>query len=267
MKPLRLLLVDDEPLATRLLRVVIDRIGGAEIVGTADDGQQALRLIDQLRPDVVILDVEMPGLSGLDVVDALAPGALPAIIFVTAFDHYAVKAFELGVADYLVKPVEPRRLEIALDRVRHAPLGAAQRADAIRAGALAHRQALPVQSFDTEFWVQHRQDFVRVRAEQIEWVQAEGDYVRLHVADRSYLMGESMSRLETRLDPSAFMRVHRSSLIRTDQIDGFSQTRYGALTLTLAGGKQIPVGRTYARRVRDVLAARRSPDRRAVSSS
>jgi two-component system response regulator AlgR len=266
-KPLRLLLVDDEPLAIELLRVVIDRIGGVDIVGTADHGQQALRLIDRLRPDVVLLDIEMPGLSGLDIVDALEPTVLPAIIFVTAFDRYAVKAFEIGVADYLVKPVEPKRLEIALDRVRHAERPPAQRASEIRAGALAHRLALREKFFDTEFWVQHRQEFVRVFADRIQWVQAEGDYVRLHVVGQSYLMSETMSRLETRLDPADFLRVHRSSIIRTDQIEAFSQTRYGDITLTLPGGQQIPVGRTYARRVREALAARRSPPGQVNSSS
>lgn len=257
MTPLRLLLVDDEPLAIDLLRVVVDRIGGAEIVGIAHEGQDALRLIDALRPDAILLDIEMPGLSGVDVVGALPPALLPAIIFVTAFDRYAVKAFEFGVVDYLVKPVEPKRLETALDRVRHAAAQPAHRAEAIRAAALAHRQRSEP-AFDTEFWVQHRQEFVRILAEGIDWVQAEGDYVRLHVGDQSYLMGESMNRLEARLDPANFMRVHRSSLIRADRLEAFSQSRYGAITLTLRTGRQIAVGRSYARRVRQALSARRS---------
>jgi two-component system response regulator AlgR len=236
--PLRTLLVDDEPLAIERLQILCARIPGLHLVGTATDGESALRLVGALRPDLLLLDIAMPGLDGLAVADAverLEPK--PAVIFVTAFNQFAVAAFDVAAVDYLLKPVAQERLERAISRVR------------ARGGALSERKteeaASPASPYAREFWVSHRAEIVRVPASEIDLIEAERDYMRLHVGPRSYLLHQTITALEQRLDPAQFIRLHRSTIARRDRITGFKHDGVGAWIAQLRDGREIRIGRTY----------------------
>jgi two-component system response regulator AlgR len=229
-EPLRTLIVDDEPLAVERLQILCARIAGISLVGTAMEGASALRLIESLAPDLVLLDIQMPGMDGLAVAQALSgKAARPGVIFITAFDQFAVAAFDVGAVDYLLKPVEAERLERAVARIR------------AQAGAAAPAAA----AWTREFWVPHRSEIIRIAACDIELIEAERDYMRLHVGPRSFLLHETITELERRLDPAQFVRLHRSTLVRRDCIAGFRRNAAGGWEVQLKDGRWLRVGRTY----------------------
>jgi DNA-binding LytR/AlgR family response regulator len=231
MNPLRTLIVDDEPLAVERMQLLCADQAGVTLVGTASDGAAALRLIAALTPDLVLLDIGMPELDGLAVARAVEAGGgvPPAIIFVTAFDHFAIEAFDLAAADYLLKPVSSDRLARAIGRAKE------------RRG-----EVLPTAgSHIDEFWVPHRSELIRIAAQDIERIDAERDYMRLHVGARSYLLHQTISVLEARLDPSRFIRLHRSVIVRRDRIARLGHDRAGAWQAELVDGARVRIGRTY----------------------
>ena len=241
-KPLRVLIADDEPLAAERLQLLLARADGAQLVGTASDGDSAINLTDALHPDVLLLDIAMPGLDGIGVARALAAQKpSPAVVFVTAFDHFAVAAFEVEAVDYLMKPVEPGRLQRALDRAR-AYLGA--RTDQPHAGKSSQ--------WLEEFWASDLSGLVRIAAQDVDRVSAERDYMRLHVGRRSWLIHHSMAALEEGLNPDLFVRLHRSAIVRKDLITGFTRNQSGRWIARLADGSEQPVGRLYSDRVRAI---------------
>lgn len=241
--PLKTLVVDDEPLATERLQLLLARIGGVDLVGTASDGEAACRMAEALAPDLLLLDIAMPGMDGIDVARALARSAgRPAVIFVTAFDQFAVSAFEVEAVDYLVKPVEPARLERALERAR---------AYIERRSSETHQPAAQGRYLD-EFWASDLTGLVRIRSIDIDRVSAERDYMRLHVGNRSWLIHHSMAALEEGLDPNLFVRLHRSAIVRRDFISGFQRNASGRWIARLADGNEQPVGRLYADSVRAI---------------
>lgn len=259
---LRILIVDDESLARRRLATMLREIVDVELVGEAVDGDTALELVRERAPDVVLLDVKMPGRSGFDLLPLLDGETVPIIIFVTAFNHYAVKAFEVSAVDYLLKPVAFDRMREALDRARatlrarDAQSRIAEMTEvitALRDNPLSERVE---PAFEREFWVQRRGEYVRVPVAQLEWVGAERDYVRLHTGDETFLLRETMGGLQTRLDPTAFVRVHRSAFVRRQLITAVRQTGYGALKVVLSTGAEVPVGRTYVTAVRELIGKR-----------
>lgn len=242
---LRVLIADDEPLATERLQLLLARTGGVDLVGTASDGDAAVRMAEALNPDAVLLDIAMPGLDGIDVARALARRRpSPAVIFITAFDQFAVAAFEVAAVDYLMKPIEPTRLASALDRAR-LHLKSRHEQDA------AHDSA-DVSPFLEEFWASDRSGLVRIAARDIDRITAERDYMRLHVGARSWLIHHSMAALEERLDPQTFVRLHRSAIVRREFIAGFSRNPSGRWIARLADQSEQPVGRLYADRVRSI---------------
>lgn len=233
--PLKALIADDEPLAVERLQILCAAIDGLTVTGTATDGAQALRLIDVLSPDVILLDIQMPGMDGMAVARALASREQkPAIIFVTAFDQFAVAAFDVAAADYLLKPVARDRLERAISRVRSRPFEAVKPAS----------KEGPAQ-WTEEFWVPHRDEIVRLAARDVDLVGAERDYMRLHVGARSYLLHATISDLEKRLDPATFVRIHRSTIVRRDFVAGFRHDDSRAWEVQLRSGQWLRVGRTY----------------------
>ena len=241
---LRILIADDEPLASDRLRLLLDRVPSATHVGTAIDGTKAIALAETVRPDVVMLDIAMPGLDGIEVARALSRTAhSPAIIFVTAFNEFAVAAFEVAAVDYLMKPVDSTRLKRALDRAR---AFLAQRGPA----SAAPQREMP--RYLDEFWASDMSGLVRIAARDIDRVSAERDYMRLHVAARSWLIHHSMAALEEGLDPALFVRLHRSAIVRRDTISGFSRNPSGRWIARLADGSEQPVGRFYADQVRQI---------------
>ncbi len=238
--PLRTLIVDDEPLAVERLQILCARLPELQLVGTASDGAAALRLVDALAPELLFLDIAMPGMTGIEVAAALAGRKpRPAIIFVTAFDSFAVAAFDIEAADYLMKPVAPERLARAVARAqdRLRPQGEpAEPGAPPPATAPAHL---------AELWVPSRGELVRLDVAAIDWIEAERDYMRLHTAGRSFLIHETISALETRLDPAAFIRVHRSAILRRGAIARLVHDGQGNWAAELADGTSVRIGRTY----------------------
>jgi len=230
---LRILLVDDEPLAVERLQLLLARMEGVSVVGTANDGEAALRIAEAVEPDVVLLDIAMPGLDGIDVARELSRSQLkPAVIFATAFDNFAVAAFDIAAVDYLMKPIHRDRLERALERVREKRSNGA---DAARAPS----------RYVEEFWVPDLTGLVRIAAQDIERITAERDYMRLHVGQRSWLIHRTIAKLEEDLDPAMFIRVHRSVILRRDTLIGLYRDDAGYLTARLKDGAEQRIGRSY----------------------
>ena len=243
-KHLRVLVVDDEPLATERLQLLLAKAGDVDLVGTAFDGEAAVRMAEALQPDLLLLDVAMPGLDGIDVAKALASRRpTPAVVFVTAFDQFAVAAFEVEAVDYLMKPVDPVRLDRALSRARaHLEKRSAEGATPASSGT----------KYLEEFWATDLTGLVRIASRDIDRISAERDYMRLHVGQRSWLIHHSMAALEEGLDPAVFVRLHRSAIVRRDFISGFQRNASGRWIARLADGTEQPVGRLYADCVREI---------------
>jgi two-component system response regulator AlgR len=240
---LRTLIVDDEPLAVERIQILCARVPGLHLVGTAADGAGALRLIEALKPDLLLLDIAMPGLDGIGVARALEPRMeKPAVIFTTAFDQFAVAAFDVAAVDYLLKPVAQDRLERAIARLR----------SRIAETGTASRGAADGKAWTQEFWVPHRAEIIRIAARDIELIEAERDYMRLHVGPRSYLLHETITELERRLDPAAFVRLHRSTIVRRDCVAGFKYDG-GRWMAELGNGNTLRVGRTYLANARAMV--------------
>jgi len=238
---LRTLIVDDEPLAIERLQIMCAQIPSLNLVGTATDGAAALRMVPALKPDLLLLDIAMPGLDGMEVARALEKNdPRPAVIFVTAFDQFAVAAFDVSVVDYLLKPVAQERLERAVSRVRTS-------ADAPPAAAEAGSG-----HWASEFWVPHRAEIIRIAAAEIDLIEAERDYMRLHVGPRSYLLHQTITELERRLDPAEFVRLHRSTIARRGHITGFRHDAGGAWLAQLRDGRELRIGRTYLANARAI---------------
>lgn len=231
--PLKTLIVDDEPLAIERLQLLCAQQRDLDLIGTAIDGEAAMRMARQLKPDLMLLDIAMPGMDGLEVAKALsAEGQSPAIIFVTAYDKFAVEAFGIAAVDYVLKPVETERLSLAVSRVCER----------------RHTDAPPVQD-DTpwadEFWVPHRSELRRIGAREIDRIEAERDYMRLHVGKSSYLLHQTITGLEQKLNPDEFIRLHRSHLVRRDQIAGLRHEGGGIWIACLKCDTEIRIGRTH----------------------
>lgn len=235
MAALRTLIVDDEPLAIERLQILCEEQPDIEVVGTASDGVEALRLAQQLSPDLLFLDIGMPKMDGINAARALAlMDRKPAIIFVTAFDNFAVEAFDLDVVDYVLKPVSSERLARAIARAKAGP------------SAGDHNEAaIGDDGYATEFWVSHRAELIRVAAVDIERIEAERDYMRLHTGGRSYLLHQTISTLEQRLNPDQFQRIHRSHIVRRDLITGLRHEGGGVWHALLGEELSMRIGRKY----------------------
>jgi two-component system response regulator AlgR len=233
--PIRFLVVDDEPLAVERLQLLLARIEGVTLAGTASDGEAALRLVEAVGPDAVLLDIAMPGMDGIDVARALARVERPpVVIFVTAFDTFAVAAFDIEAVDYVMKPVSAERLARAVERARERL--------AARGGEPARGAGSP---YVEEFWVSEARGLVRLAAADVDRVSAERDYMRLHVGNRSWLINHTIGRLEAELDPSRFVRLHRSAIVRRDFVTGLRRDEGGRWWARLADGGEQKVGRLY----------------------
>lgn len=238
--PLRTLIVDDEPLAVERSQVLCAEIAEINVVGTASDGAAALRLVDALKPDLMLLDMTMPEMDGLAVARKLARTQnAPAIIFVTAHEDFAVEAFDLEAIDYVLKPVAADRLARAIER------------------AITRRGQSSSKSSDwlEELWVPHRSELLRIAVGEVSRIDAERDYVRLHVGlpgdgGRSYLLLQTIAGLEKKLDPAEFIRIHRSTILRKDRIRGLRHDGLGVWSAELEDGEAMRIGRTYLPKVK-----------------
>src|SRR3954453_4247634 len=233
--PLRVLIADDEPLAAERLQLLLAKAEGAQLVGTASDGESAINLTEALSPDLLLLDIAMPGLDGISVARALTEqNPSPAVVFVPAFDQFAVAAFEVEAVDYLMKPVDPSRLQRALDRARNYLQQ--------RAGQPALGKA---SQWLEEFWASDLSGLVRIAAKDVDRVSAERDYMRLHVGRRSWLIHHSMAALEEGLEPALFLRLHRSAIVRKDFITAYRNTPSGSWLARLPAAQAKPDGQLY----------------------
>jgi two-component system response regulator AlgR len=227
----RAIIVDDEPLAIDGLERLCERTGLVRLVGSATDGASALQLVEAEQPDVVFLDIGMPGLTGLEVSARLGRMARPPlVVLVTAYDHFATEAFDLGVIDYVLKPVEAVRLTRAVERA---------------ATALAKRQDTGSPKCPEAFWAPSRGGMVRVPAASIRRIDAERDYVRLHVEATSYLLRHPLAAIAQRLDPDLFLRIHRSTIVRLDTVYALKHLGSGAWVTVDTSGRQARIGRSY----------------------
>ena len=241
-QPLRLLVVDDEPLAVERLQVLLTRCNDATLVGTASDGEGALRMVEGVAPDAVLLDIAMPGMDGMDVARALGRTEKPPlVIFVTAFDTFAVAAFDIEAVDYLMKPVTPERLVRALERAR-------ERLD--RRVSDVPKPEQP--RFIEEFWVSQSSGLVRLAASSVDRITAERDYMRLHAGPRSWLINHTIGKLEEELDPARFVRIHRSAIVRRNFVTGLRRDESGRWYAGFPDGEEQKVGRLYLHNAKEL---------------
>jgi len=256
---IKVVVADDEPLAVRRLVSGLSKMPDVEVVGTADVGKAALELVRTHAPDIAFLDIKMPALSGLDVAKELRGNDPPAIIFITAFGRFAIKAFELAAVDYLLKPVDFDRVREAIDRamVRRRATHAEQRAlelqgllDAVRDESL---QNLEQSQGEPAIWLRDRDGHVRVPRASIEFVQADRDYVHVHTRGRKYLVRETLHGFLEQLQSVDFVQVHRSYLVNVGFVERVAKRLSGSTVIHMTSGASVPVGRNYAASIRSLL--------------
>ena len=243
---MRALIVDDEPLARRGVLHRLRKFRDVEIVGECADGPSAVETILERSPDVVFLDIQMPGMDGFEVLRALPEASLPAIVFVTAYEQHVLRAFDVHALHYLLKPLDDTRFAAAVNRARD-QVDSALKADmAQRVMKMLDRTS---DGFVSRFTVQTGSRIQIVIAEEVLWIGAAGDYAELHVSGRSYLLRETMASLEQRLDPAKFIRIHRSRIVQSKGILELRSMENREFTVTLSDGSEHRSSRTYADRL------------------
>ncbi len=246
----RVLVVDDEPLAREGVIRLLNEEKDFQLVGEARDGHDAVSAINDMEPDLVFLDVQMPGLDGFGVVEAMGDD-MPGVIFVTAYDEFALKAFDIHAVDYLLKPIERERFASALDEARSRLRNGETPGESERLEPLlddVHRQR---NNFN-RILVKDRGNVRVVRTDELLWIAAAGNYARLYVGDEQLLMRQTMTTLEKRLDPDRFVRIHRSTIVNVDHITEIRARDNGEYVVVMDQGKKL----TLSRRYRDVLEGR-----------
>lgn len=241
---IRAVIVDDEVLARMRLGDLLADVNDVEVIAQCTNGEEAIRTIEESRPDLLFLDVQMPEIDGFDVLQAIGVGQVPVVIFVTAYDQFALRAFEAHALDYLLKPFDDERFAVTLqrarERIRHHQLGDVdRRLRALLDDARADRgylQRLVVPSG-------HRSIFIRT--DDVDWIEADRNYIRLHVAGKAHLLRENVSRIESALDPSKFCRIHRSTIVNIDRIHAVETMARGEYLVTLSDGTRLTSGRSY----------------------
>ncbi len=252
MKKIRTLIVDDEPLARERLAGLLAAEPDIEIAGQCRDGEEAVRAIIEQTPDLVFLDIQMPQLNGFEVIEAVGPERMPLVIFVTAHDRHALRAFEVRALDYLLKPFDRDRLRDALQRVRKQ----VEREDG---GEIGRRLLALMKDLRRD---QPRTDRLVVksggrlfflRTDEIDWVEAAGNYVRLHVGSTSYLLRETMNAIEGRLDPEKFFRIHRCRIVNMERIQELQPWLNGEYAVLLRTGTRLTLSRGYREKLQERL--------------
>jgi two-component system LytT family response regulator len=233
---MRVVIADDEPLARKTIRLLARRDPDVEIVAECRNGEETVDAVREHKPDLLFLDIQMPRLDGFDVLEILGDDA-PAIVFVTAYDQYAIRAFEVHAIDYLLKPFTDERFEKTLARAKELVVrNDAEREKQTRLTA-SHR------AFTQRFMVRSAGRIVFLKAGEIDWIEAADYYARLHVGTNAYLIRESMNDLEARLDPNAFVRIHRSAIVNLDRVREMRPLFRGELTVILHDGTQLRMSR------------------------
>jgi len=250
---IRVLIVDDEPLAREMLREMLEADQDVEIVRERSNGREAVEAIRVHSPDLLFLDVQMPEVGGFEVLEALGTGPMPHVIFVTAYDQYAVRAFEVHALDYLLKPFDRERFDISWQRakaqiVRDKDGGRDQRIlallEELKAGSSRYLERLVIKSGGRIYFLE---------TNEIDWIEAEGNYVSVHSGKKSHLLRETISSLESQLDPRKFLRIHRSSIVRIDRIKELQPWFHGEYHVILQNGTQLMLSRNYREKLQEAL--------------
>ncbi|MEO8199648.1 MAG: LytTR family DNA-binding domain-containing protein [Gemmatimonadota bacterium] len=260
---LRVLVVDDEPLARSGVAALARRDEEIDIIGECGNGLSAVDAIRRLAPDLVLLDVQMPEMNGFEVLEMIGPEKMPAVIFITAYDQFAVKAFEVNAVDYLLKPFDDERFQAAMNRAkrtfRENQVGALsqQLLGLLKSTGSASSAEIPVasspQGFITRLVVKNAGKVLFVRSEEIDWIEAADYYVKLHIAKKSHLLRETMSALEEKLDPARFFRVHRSAIVNLDRVVEIQPYFHGEHILLLEDGSKLKLSRARKEKLEQIL--------------
>jgi len=264
MASVRALLVDDESLARKGLRLRLDNIADVEIVGESGDGRSALNMITELKPDLIFLDIQMPGMSGFDVVSNLQQDNMPLVIFVTAFDQYALEAFDVHAVDYLLKPIDTDRLAEAVSRAKD---------HLEQQGSVTEKQRLleliisitgktensvsqllkdhsGIKAYPDKLAIKDGGETTLVEIKDIDWVDAAGDYMCVHENDKTHVMRITMKQLEDQLDPARFQRVHRSTIVNLERVKKVCSHMNGEFYLQLHNDSTVKMSRSYKDKVK-----------------
>ena len=257
--PIRAVIVDDEALARDAIRLRLENEPGIEVVGEAADGADAVELLRRLQPDLVFLDVQMPVMDGFEVIENVSSDHLPIVVFVTAHDRYALKAFETHALDYLLKPFTASRFHAAVERARLEVARAGEHEthqrviDALeerrRARARGHQESGASGGYLARLAVKRNQRIVLVKVSDIDWIESSGNYAHLHTQGASHVVRMTMGELERRLDPTCFARIHRSTIVQIDRIEGIVAAWHGDFDVTLRDGTVLRLSRNYRDRV------------------
>ena len=247
---MKAIIVDDERHALNRLELFLTDHVDVRIVARCSSGADAIKAIEKHEPDVVFLDIEMPEVDGFDVARPFIDADGPNFIFVTAFDEYAIKAFDSKAVDYLLKPVSRPRLSVALQRVRkrlsmRRSLEQVDQLENVIEELRKGQADASVHSQYRDFWIKDAGRILRVSQSEIRWVQADRDYVHLHTANRKFIMRETMANMIKRLNPHHFVRIHRSTIVNAREMESFETGRAGILSVLLKDGTRLAVGRTY----------------------
>lgn len=249
---IRTLIVDDEPLGRERIRSLLAGDAEIEIAGECSDGKQAVEAVEKQRPDLIFLDVQMPEMDGFEVVQAIYGERMPAIVFVTAYDKYAVQAFEVHALDYLLKSFDRERFAAALKRAKET----VQRS---REGALNERLAGLLEDLEakkdrlTRLVIKSAGRIVFLRVDEIDWIEAADNYVRVHAGKEAHLIRETLQSLEKRLDPAKFLRIHRSSVVNLERIRELQPIFHGDYLVKLMDGTELTLSRNYREKLLEPL--------------
>jgi two-component system, LytTR family, response regulator len=256
---IRTVIVDDEELARRGLRALSQRCEDLELICECRNGREAVDAIQRHRPDLVFLDVQMPGKTGFDVIGAIEDTQRPHVIFVTAYDKFALRAFEVHALDYLLKPVNEERFDAALARVREAMSHATDNAIVQRvrqaAAGLQGATSPSAMSAADRFPIKSNGRIIVIRSADIDWIEAEGDYVSVHVGAKTWLTRETIAAVELRLALSGFVRIHRSTLVNAERVKELRPRDKGEYTVVLSDGTELKLTRNYRASVERLVGA------------
>lgn len=246
MADLRVIIADDEPLVRSGMRAILDAAPGVDVVGEARNGVEAVGAIRDQKPDVAFLDVQMPGMDGFDVVAALEPAERPWIVFVTAYDEYAIRAFDVHALDYVLKPFDDARFLLALSRAK----ARWSEARVARASTDERLEALltelrPARRYADRLLLKHDGSVVVLLASDIDWIEAADNYVKVHTRNGRYMVREAIKSMEIKLDPSHFARAHRSAIVNLSRVRALEPMAAGEYVVTLTSGARVTLSRGY----------------------
>jgi len=272
---IRAIIVDDEPLARQGLRIRLESFEFLDVIAEANNGREAVDKIIELKPDLVFLDIQMPGTNGFDVLKKLKAqyeldgSQMPAVVFVTAYDHYAIRAFEVRAIDYLLKPVDEERLAEALDRIKEEVLVDQSRRHQQRLvelvaditgedveeilKLLAEGKAPSVDHYPEHIAIKDSGEITRVAINSIEWIDAAGDYMCIHAGNQTHILRRTMKELEQELNPRLFQRIHRSAIVNLGQVEKLCSRQNGEYHLVLQNGQELKVSRSYKDRIKQLV--------------